>query len=102
MRTEHGGVSGSLAASTADSRMAVQVRSVCKSFAHTPVLRDVNLELRNGETMCIIGSSGSGKSTLLRCINRLETVTSGSIVINGMVVTDPRTNLDRAREQIGM
>jgi ABC-type polar amino acid transport system ATPase subunit len=99
---QHGERSGSVADGTTEPQLAVQVRGVYKAFGHTQVLRAVNLELHNGETMCIIGSSGSGKSTLLRCINRLETVTSGSIVVNGTVVSDRRTNLDRAREQIGM
>jgi polar amino acid transport system ATP-binding protein len=52
--------------------------------------------------VCIIGSSGSGKSTLLRCVNGLEKASSGTIVVNGQVVTDPRINLDRLRQQIGM
>jgi polar amino acid transport system ATP-binding protein len=86
----------------AESVAAVEVRDLWKSFGHTQVLRGVSLELRAGETMCIIGSSGSGKSTLLRCINRLEPVTSGTIVVNGVTATDPRTNLDRVRQQIGM
>jgi polar amino acid transport system ATP-binding protein len=73
-----------------------------KAFGSVEVLRGVSMDVQAGETVCIIGSSGSGKSTLLRCVNGLEVASSGTIVVNGEVVTDPRTDLDKVREHIGM
>ena len=66
------------------------------------VLRGVDLSVREGEVVCVIGPSGGGKSTLLRCINRLETVTSGTITVDGIEITDKHTNINLARENIGM
>jgi polar amino acid transport system ATP-binding protein len=93
-------LSTSGAASGSDA--AVQVRNVRKFFGRTEVLRGVSLDVRAGTVTCVVGPSGSGKSTLLRCINRLEVPTSGTIVVNGMVVTDPTVNIDAIRARIGM
>ncbi len=79
--------------------------SICglhKSFGDHEVLRGIDLEVAEGEVVCVIGPSGSGKSTLLRCINRLEEPTAGTVVVDGVEVTDPKVDLDRVRKRIGM
>ena len=80
----------------------VTLRSVCKSYGSLPVLNDVSLEVAAGEVVALIGRSGSGKSTLLRCINALERVQSGSIVVEGTEVTDPKTDLRLLRQKVGI
>lgn len=66
------------------------------------VLNGINLTVKKGEKIAIIGPSGSGKSTFLRCLNRLEEPTSGEIIFEGMSLTDPRHNVDKIRQKIGM
>ena len=78
------------------------IRELTKSFGTNQVLRGINLEIGEREVVCVIGPSGSGKSTLLRCVNRLETPTSGSIVVDGTDVCDPSCDLDRVRTSMGM
>jgi ABC-type polar amino acid transport system ATPase subunit len=80
----------------------LELTGICKSFGHVQVLREVDLSVTRGETICIVGPSGSGKSTLLRCVNMLAAPTSGTVKLNGLVLTDPRTDLNRARARIGM
>ena len=80
----------------------LELTGICKSFGHVQVLREVDLSVTRGETVCIVGPSGSGKSTLLRCVNMLAAPTSGTVKLNGLVLTDPRTDLNRARARIGM
>jgi putative glutamine transport system ATP-binding protein len=75
---------------------------VGKSFGSNRVLSDINLSIADGEVIAIVGPSGSGKSTLLRCINRLETIDTGSIVVNGIHVEDPATDIGRLRREVGM
>ncbi|NLV59141.1 MAG: amino acid ABC transporter ATP-binding protein [Clostridiales bacterium] len=77
-------------------------RNVRKSFAGTEVLMGIDLTVHEGEVVCIIGPSGSGKSTLLRCLNRLEDVTSGEIIIDDHSITQEKANLNKMRENIGM
>jgi polar amino acid transport system ATP-binding protein len=81
---------------------AVVITDLHKSFGEVEVLRGVDLVVDSGEVVCIIGPSGSGKSTLLRCVNLLETPTSGSIVVEGRDMTDPDCEIDEARTSIGM
>ena len=81
---------------------AVVLTDLRKSFGPVEVLRGVDLEVATGEVVCIIGPSGSGKSTLLRCVNLLETPTSGSVVVEGRDMTDPDCEIDEARTSIGM
>ena len=76
--------------------------NVCKRFGELEVLKDVSLSVAEGEVVCVVGPSGSGKSTLLRCINQLENVTSGRIVVDDIVMSDPKTDLNVARKNIGM
>lgn len=80
----------------------IEVKNLRKCFGDNEVLKDINLNIEQGEVVCIIGPSGSGKSTLLRCMNRLEDVTSGEVIVNGTAITDPSININSVREQIGM
>ncbi len=80
----------------------ISIQHLEKSFGDTKVLRDVNIDVRKSEVVVVLGPSGSGKSTMLRCINLLETPTSGHIYIEGTDITDPKTNVDKLREHVGM
>jgi glutamate transport system ATP-binding protein len=80
----------------------VQVERINKHFGDTQVLFDVDLDVERGEVVVVIGPSGSGKSTLCRCINRLETVTSGRIVIDGTPLPEEGKELARLRADVGM
>ena len=80
----------------------IQFSRVNKWFGPVHVLRDVDLEIARGEVVVVCGPSGSGKSTLLRCINRLEPVQSGEIVVDGQRVHDAQVSLSRFRAEIGM
>jgi len=80
----------------------VKIQNLSKHFGKNEVLRDMSLEVEKGEVICIIGPSGSGKSTFLRCINLLERPTDGIVEVDGQVITDPKVNIDRIRENIGM
>jgi polar amino acid transport system ATP-binding protein len=81
---------------------AIRIDSLHKSFGELEVLRGIDLEVKEGEVVCVIGPSGSGKSTLLRCVNRLEEPTSGTILIEGEDITDPDADVDAVRTRIGM
>ncbi len=80
----------------------VKVTDLHKSFDDLEVLRGINMEVEEGEVVCLIGPSGSGKSTLLRCLNQLESATSGSIEVDGTLITDKHTNINKFRENVGM
>ncbi len=80
----------------------IQVRNLKKNFGSLEVLKDISLDVAEGEVVVLIGPSGSGKSTLLRCLNQLEKVTSGQIIIDGQDVTDKHTDINKVRENIGM
>ena len=80
----------------------LQVHGLWKSFGTTEVLKGIDLEVADREFVFVIGPSGSGKSTLLRCCNRLEEPSSGRIVVDGQVITDPKTDLNAVRRRIGM
>lgn len=84
------------------SDIVVSIRQLNKSFGDNHVLRGINLEVQRGEVVCIIGPSGSGKSTLLRCVNLLETPTSGHVIFLGDDLTDHDCDIDSARTKIGM
>ena len=81
---------------------AIEVRDLHKSFGDNEVLKGIDFHVDDGQVVCVIGPSGSGKSTLLRCVNRLEEPTSGTIVIEGVDITDPEVDLDEVRSRIGM
>jgi polar amino acid transport system ATP-binding protein len=78
------------------------MRNVHKTFKHVVALEDVSLDVSQGEVVFIFGPSGGGKSTLLRCINRLEKVNSGEIIVDGINVTGPDADLDTLRAEVGM
>jgi polar amino acid transport system ATP-binding protein len=80
----------------------IEIRNVYKSFKHVQALIDVSLDVRRGEVLLIFGPSGGGKSTLLRCINQLETVNRGEIIVDGIRVTDHDADLDALRAEVGM
>ena len=80
----------------------LEMNHVKKSFDGNGVLKDISLKVNEGEVVSIIGPSGSGKSTFLRCLNRLEKITSGHVVVDGHPISDPNTNINKVRENIGM
>ena len=80
----------------------VSVRGVCKQFGSLQVLDQVDLEVGEHEVVCLIGASGSGKSTLLRCLNLLEPVDAGTIVIDGQTVTNGKVDVNALRRRIGI
>jgi polar amino acid transport system ATP-binding protein len=80
----------------------VDVRDLHKSFGDLEVLTGIDLQVHQGEVVCVIGPSGSGKSTLLRCVNLLEQPTAGTVRIGGTEVTDPDVDIDRVRTHVGM
>ena len=80
----------------------IHIQKLHKTFGNLEVLKGIDLEIRAGEVVCIIGPSGSGKSTMLRCINRLETPTSGTIIVDGHDIMDPRTDINAVRTEAGM
>lgn len=86
----------------ADNGCKIHVSNLKKNFGKLEVLRDISLDVREGEVVVLIGPSGSGKSTLLRCLNQLETATGGQIIIDGHDVTDRHTNINKVRQNIGM
>ncbi|WP_137061330.1 amino acid ABC transporter ATP-binding protein [Paenibacillus sp. FSL R10-2782] len=82
--------------------LLIQFRNVNKHFGHFHVLKDINLQIKEGEVVVIIGPSGSGKSTLLRCINRLETISDGELIVNEIPVHDKKIDINAFRRNIGM
>ena len=80
----------------------ISIQHLEKSFGETKVLTDVNIEIQKGEVVVVLGPSGSGKSTMLRCINLLEIPTGGHIFIEGQEITDPKVNVNKLREHVGM
>ena len=80
----------------------ISVKNLKKTFGTNRVLRDIDVEIEEGEIVVVVGSSGSGKSTFLRCLNLLEEPTSGEIIVDGVKITDPHVNLNALRQNIGM
>ena len=85
-----------------DFEHAIDVQNLHKYFGDNEVLKGIDFHVDTGHVVCVIGPSGSGKSTLLRCVNRLEEPTQGRIVVEGIDVTDPETDLNEVRSRIGM
>ena len=88
--------------SNADSKVAVKVDRLYKSFGNLKVLREITTEIHKGEVIAIIGPSGCGKSTFLRCLNLLEVPTSGQIYIDGLDITAPKADIMQMRQKVGM
>jgi polar amino acid transport system ATP-binding protein len=84
------------------SETLIQINHLVKSFGDLEVLRDINLSIKKGEVVCIIGPSGSGKSTFLRCINQLETPNGGEIFYKGENLCDKDADIRKFREEVGM
>jgi glutamine transport system ATP-binding protein len=80
----------------------IEFKNVSKHFGPTQVLHDIDLKINQGEVVVIIGPSGSGKSTLLRCINKLEEITSGDLIVDGLKVNDPKVDERLIRQEAGM
>lgn len=80
----------------------IEAKNIKKAFGDNVVLKDINLTVDEGEVVVIIGPSGSGKSTLLRCLNRLEEIQGGQVIVNGKDISSEETNIDRYRSNIGM
>jgi len=80
----------------------ISVQELRKSFGSNEVLKGITMEVAEGEVVCVIGPSGSGKSTLLRCLNKLEEITGGKVVVDGFDVTDPKVDINEVRRHVGM
>ena len=80
----------------------IHVEHLKKDFGKLEVLKDVSTDIYEGEVVVIIGPSGSGKSTFLRCMNRLEDITGGTVIVDGCDITDKKTDINRVRENVGM
>ena len=84
------------------AELKIDVQDLHKSYGDNEVLKGIDAKFYEGDVVCIIGPSGSGKSTFLRTLNLLEPITSGKVVVDGYELSNPKTNLDKARENIGM
>ncbi len=80
----------------------IEVNDLYKSFGDLEVLKGITTRIEPSEVVCVIGPSGSGKSTFLRCLNLLEAPTSGKVIIEGTEITDPKVDINKVREEIGM
>jgi glutamine transport system ATP-binding protein len=80
----------------------IRVTNLHKSFGSLEVLKGIDCHIQPKEVVCVIGPSGSGKSTFLRCLNRLEEITKGEVIINGHKITDPKTDINAVRREVGM
>lgn len=84
------------------AELKIDVQDLHKSYGDNEVLKGITTQFHEGDVVCIIGPSGSGKSTFLRTLNLLETITSGKVIVDGYELSDPNTNVDKVRENIGM
>ncbi|TAA72592.1 amino acid ABC transporter ATP-binding protein [Planococcus salinarum] len=80
----------------------IRVENLKKSFGDLEVIKDMSTVVEEKEVICVIGPSGSGKSTFLRCLNRLEEITDGHVYIEGVDITDPKNNINKIRQDVGM
>ncbi|MDB5858518.1 MAG: transporter related [Ramlibacter sp.] len=80
----------------------IRVKGLTKQFGQLSVLRGIDCAVQASEVVCVIGPSGSGKSTFLRCLNGLEDASGGEVLVHGVPVHDPRTDVDALRSEIGM
>jgi len=87
---------------TPNKNIIIKIEDLHKSYGKEEVLKGVSLDINEGEVVILVGPSGTGKSTLLRCINQLTTPDAGHVWVSGVELTDPKTNIDLARQHIGM
>lgn len=87
---------------TAAPETKIRVAGLKKSFGDNEVLKGLDVDIAAGEVVCVIGPSGSGKSTFLRCLNRLEDITGGSVVVDGTDISDKKADIDQVRQHVGM
>lgn len=80
----------------------IQIENLKKAFGELVVLDGITTDIKQGEVVCVIGPSGSGKSTFLRCLNKLEDITAGKVAVDHFDLTDPKVDLDKVRQHIGM
>ena len=80
----------------------VLVRGLKKQYGDNVVLKSIDLTIQPGEVVCVIGPSGSGKSTMLRCLNRMEEINGGKVFVDGVDITDPKEDINKIRQNIGM
>ncbi|MGI1806527.1 amino acid ABC transporter ATP-binding protein [Exiguobacterium sp. TDN 0502] len=80
----------------------IEVKNLKKSFGSNEVLKDINVSIAEKEVVCVIGPSGSGKSTFLRCLNRLEEITGGTVIVDNHDITDKKVDINKVREEVGM
>ncbi|WP_042144359.1 amino acid ABC transporter ATP-binding protein [Paucisalibacillus sp. EB02] len=80
----------------------IDVKNLKKSYGKFEVLKDISVEIKEKEVVCVIGASGSGKSTFLRCLNRLEEITAGQVIIDGQDITAKEANINKIRQEVGM
>jgi polar amino acid transport system ATP-binding protein len=80
----------------------IQIKDASKNYGDVKALKNANLNISAGEVVLVIGPSGSGKSTMLRCVNKLETLSSGTIMVDDDCVTDPKADIRKIREEVGM
>ncbi|MBC1986239.1 amino acid ABC transporter ATP-binding protein [Listeria sp. FSL L7-0478] len=80
----------------------LKVTGLKKSFGVNEVLKGIDIEVKEGEVVCVIGPSGSGKSTFLRCMNNLEDITAGDVIVDDFNITDKKVDINQVRENIGM
>jgi polar amino acid transport system ATP-binding protein len=80
----------------------IKVENLKKNYGKNEVLKNISIDIDEGEVVCVIGPSGSGKSTFLRCLNKLEESSSGTIIVDGVNINDPKTDIDMFRQEIGM
>jgi len=85
-----------------NKNIKIHVEDLKKSFGKLNVLNGISIDIYEGEVVCVIGPSGSGKSTFLRCLNKLETITGGEVVVDGYTITDKKIDINKVRENIGM
>ncbi len=93
-----------MSTSTTDTarKPMIEVKGLRKSFGSNEVLQGIDAEVAEGEVVCVIGPSGSGKSTFLRCLNKLEDISGGTVVVDGFDLTDPKVDINEVRRHIGM
>ena len=82
------------------NNVKIHVEHLKKNFGNLEVLRDVSADIYEGEVVVVLGPSGSGKSTFLRCLNRLEEITGGTVIVDGHDLTDKKTDLNKVRENV--